>query len=210
MRAVNLLPKDAGRSTRQLPKAAPLVLLVGGAALVLGFAGLFMTSTDAVSAREQALASRQAELARIPRPAAPRPAPAPAPGAALAGQRGPRVVALSAALAERVSWDRLLRRFSLVLPDDVWLQTLEATAPTGAAAAEDPAADPAAPAAAQGFTVTGRTYSHAGVARLLSRLTALPDLEDVTLQNSHRVDVAGQDVVEFTIVAGVRADGDAA
>jgi hypothetical protein len=206
MRAVNLLPKDTGRSARQLPKAAPLVLLVGGAALVLGFAGLYMTGTDAVTARELALASRQAELAAIPRPAAPQPAPAPAPGAALAGQRGPRVVALSAALAERVSWDRVLRRFSLVLPDDVWLQSLTASAPAASAPAEG-AADPAAAAAAQGFTLTGRTYSHAGVARLLSRLTALPDLEGVTLQTSRRVEIGGQDVVEFTIVAGVRADG---
>jgi hypothetical protein len=48
------------------------------------------------------------------------------------------------------------------------------------------------------------------VARLLSRLAALPDLEGVELENSHRVDVGGQRIVEFIIVAGVRADGDGA
>jgi type IV pilus assembly protein PilM len=207
MRAVNLLPKDTGRGTRKTPKPAALVALAGGAVVLIGGVALNLTASGTLSSRQEELAAKQAELATIPRPTTPRPLPV-QPGAELAGERGPRVAAVSAALAERVTWDRLLRRFSLVLPDDVWLQTMALTSPSAA----DPGADPAAGATGsaappQGFTITGRTYSHAGVARLLARLGAVPDLENVQLQTSHRLPNSGQELVEFSIVASVRADG---
>ena len=85
--------------------------------------------------------------------------------------------ALSTALTSRIAWDRVFREFSLVLPDDVWLTTLTAKSPispltnvrrrTGAAPSQ--------------FTIQGRTYSHDGVARLLSRLQVVPDLTNVQL-----------------------------
>jgi Tfp pilus assembly protein PilN len=201
MRAVNLLPKDAGRASRRA-NPVTLVALVGGALVLAVLGGLFMVASSALSANEEGLARVQAELATLPAPAT---TPAAAPPSQLAAERAPRVAALSAALAERVSWDRVLRRFSLVLPDDVWLQNLTLTSratPQGAQAA--------ASGEATGFSITGRTYSHSGVARLLSRLAAVPDLERVQLTRSQRIQVGGQKVVEFTIVAGVRADGDAA
>ena len=54
---------------------------------------------------------------------------------ALAAEKGARVGALSAALTSRIAWDRVLRQVSLVLPEDVWLTSLSATAPTAAAPA---------------------------------------------------------------------------
>jgi Tfp pilus assembly protein PilN len=191
MRAVNLLPRDAGRNARKT-KPVALVALAGGVLLVASLGGGYVLTSSAVSQKEEQLAIRQAELAATPRP---EPATGQSPeDAALAGERGPRVTAVSAALATRVSWDRTLRRFALVLPDDVWLQSLKATAP-------------AAQSDAESFQITGRTYSHDGVARLLARLTALPDLENVQLKTSRLVQAGGQTVVEFTIAAAVRADG---
>jgi Tfp pilus assembly protein PilN len=200
MRAVNLLPTDSGRSSRKSRKPVVLVGLVGGAVLLAGLGGAFMMTSSELSAKEAELANKQAELASMPRPEE---APAVSPESiALAGERGPRVAALSTVLGKRIAWDRILRRFSLVLPDDIWLQTLSLTGPT------DALVDPAAVAATvEGFSVTGRTYSHDGVARLLSRLTALPDLENVQLKTSHVIAVGTQDVIEFTIVAGVRTEG---
>jgi Tfp pilus assembly protein PilN len=203
MRAVNLLPRDTGRSGTS---RKPVVLVggVGGAVLLAALAGAFMMSSSGLSAKEAELANKQAELESIPPP---KEAPVvPQESAQLAGERAPRAAALNAALAERVAWDRILRRFSLVLPDDIWLQSLALTGPGDASA--DPAA--AAAEATQGFLVTGRTYSHDGVARLLSRLTALPDLENVQLQTSHVVTAGTQDLIEFTIAAGVRTEGEAA
>jgi Tfp pilus assembly protein PilN len=201
MRAVNLLPKDAGRSTRKTPKAVALAGLVGSAVLVVGLGIAFVVTNGALSKKEQELLNKQTELIANPRPE-PR-SVTPAETSPFVGERAPRVNALSAALANRISWDRILRRFSLVLPDDIWLQSLAATAPSGAAAA----AAPAPVGAEQGFTITGRTYSHDGVARLLKRMQALPDLENVQLLTSHLADAGGQTVVEFTIVAGVRPEG---
>jgi Tfp pilus assembly protein PilN len=203
MRAVNLLPKDSGRSSRKSRKPVVLVGLVGGVVMLAGLGGVFIMTSSDLSAKESELANKQAELASMPRPeATPADAAETAETAELAAERAPRVAALSAVLAKRVAWDRILRRFSLVLPDDIWLQTLSVTSPPDAAAAA------AAPeAAVPGFSITGRTYSHDGVARLLSRLTALPDLENVQLQGS-QITVGGtQKLVEFTIVAGIRAEG---
>jgi Tfp pilus assembly protein PilN len=202
MRAVNLLPRDSGRSSRKSAKSLVLVGAVGGLVLLAGLGGGFMMTSSALSAKEGELANKQAEFASMPRPEEPA-SDQPDETAELAGERMPRVAALSAVLAERVAWDRILRRFSLVLPDDIWLQTMALTSPkVGATEAG------AAPTeAAQSFSITGRTYSHDGVARLLSRLTALPDLENVQLQTSHVTAVGTQDLVEFTIVAGVRTEG---
>ena len=201
MRAVNLLPKDAGRSARKTPKSVALVGLIGGAVLVVGLGIAFVVSNSALSKKEQELLNKQTELIANPRPE-PRPAASGEPSP-FVGERTPRVNALSAALADRISWDRILRRFSLVLPDDIWLQSLAAAAPSGEAAAAAPA-----PAGGEsGFSIIGRTYSHDGVARLLKRMQALPDLENVQLQRSQLAEAEGQSVVEFTIVAGVRPEG---
>ena len=53
----------------------------------------------------------------------------------------------------------------------------------------------------------GRTYSHDGVARLLSRLQVVPDLTNVQLQSSTLSVVDGQNVVEFSIAADIKVAG---
>ena len=123
---------------------------------------------------------------------------------ALAAEKGARVGALSAALGGRVAWDRVLRQVSLVLPEDVWLTSLAASA----AAAPAPDATQAA-AAGSGFTLTGATYSQNGVARFLSRLAVIPDLANVRLQSSQSQLVNERELVQFTILADVRAPGSA-
>jgi hypothetical protein len=76
----------------------------------------------------------------------------------------------------------------------------------------DPTAAPTAtttgsslPAAATELTIQGSTYSQASVARLLERLSVVPDLKNVQLQNSASTLVSGQNVINFTIVADIRA-----
>jgi Tfp pilus assembly protein PilN len=117
---------------------------------------------------------------------------------AVTSDEAPRLTAVSSALGTRIAWDRILREFSLVLPDDVKVSALTMSAP-------DPAdATTGAPAGttATGFSITGTAFSHDGVARLLSRLMLIPDLENVTLGNS-TADPQGGDV-QFSITASVR------
>lgn len=193
MRAVNLLPRDDVRARSR--QTSPV--LVGGvvAALVATglLAALFLTVSAGVADKQERLDAKQAEL-----DATPVPPPADGSAASLQQEKGQRVVALSTALGKRLAWDRVLRELSLVLPEDVWLTTLSAKAPVEAAGV--------APAA--GFTITGNTYSHDGVARLLSRLAVVPHLSGVQLQHSSlSTSEAGRRVVEFSIQAVVKGPG---
>ena len=65
---------------------------------------------------------------RLRMPRFPRRRRRPAIDSQLPQQRETRVLALSTALGGRVVWDRLLREVSQVLPSDVWITTLSATA----------------------------------------------------------------------------------
>ena len=116
----------------------------------------------------------------------------------LAGEQNARVGALTTAMSSRVSWDRIFREFSLVLPDDVWLTSLSAKSPISPATNSSSTGGSTVPSM---FTIEGRTYSHDGVARLLSRLQVIPDLTNVQLISSTRSKVGNQPVVEFSIAA---------
>lgn len=195
MRAVNLLPKDdrRGRTTQTDP------VLIGGVvafvAVTAVIAAWFLSTSTGVADKQERLDAVQAEL-----DATPVPPPAPAGSSTLEQDKSKRIAALSAALSQRLAWDRVFRELSLVLPEDVWLSTLSAKAPGPAAAA--------AGAGAPGFTINGQTYSHDGVARLLSRLALVPHLSGVQLQHSSRAtSESGRRVVEFSIVATVKGPG---
>lgn len=198
MRAVNLLPRDQGQ--RQIKKES-LPVLVGACSglLVAAVVGaLFLMGSGKVAAQQRTLDDLNRRYQALPpAPAGPTPAQQ-----ALAGEQSARVSALSTALSSRTAWDRVFREFSLVLPNDVWLTTLTAKSPispltnastTGAAPSQ--------------FMIQGRTYSHDGVARLLSRLQVVPDLTNVQLVSSSLSTVAGQDVVEFSIAADIKVAG---
>ena len=216
MRAVNLLPKDAGRGRARRPLGrVALVGVLGTAVVVTGLAVGFLGANGAVEEKRAELERVRVQLAVTPRPARANTASS---NGKLADERAKRASALGSALADRVSWDRLLRRFSLVLPGDVWLTTLSGTAPNAAGAASPTSgtassggssrggtASGASPTGAPtGFTLQGYAYSHEGVARLISRLDALPELKNVQLQKSELTELAGREVVQFGVLADVR------
>jgi Tfp pilus assembly protein PilN len=198
MRAVNLLPR--AESQRAIKKES-LPILIGACSGVLVAAvlgAMFMMGSGKVAAQQRKLDDLNRTYQALP-------PPPPGPTAAeqqLAGEQSARVSALSSALTSRVAWDRVFREFSLVLPDDVWLTTLTAKSPispltnasTGGTAPSE-------------FILQGRTYSHDGVARLLSRLQVVPDLTNVQLVSSSLATVGGQDVVEFSIAADIKVTG---
>jgi Tfp pilus assembly protein PilN len=202
MRAVNLLPSDvAPRSRVRLPSPPVLVGVVAGLVVVLALAAGFVLASNAESSKREELDQRQDELTLLP-------LPADEPAAAettLASQHAPRVTAVSTALADRVAWDRVLTRFARVLPQDVWLRSLDlkSPAPGGAAKAKTESDGPKAP---NGVSVEGYTYSHNSVARLLARLALIPELTNVQLQSSAVTELAGRKVVEFTVLADVRTE----
>jgi Tfp pilus assembly protein PilN len=121
-------------------------------------------------------------------------------------KREGRSLALAAAIGKRVAWDRILRRFALVLPDDVWLTGLTGNVPleSSSAATATPTVSSALPAEATELTINGYTYGQDSVARLLERLQVVPDLKNVQLKSSAATQVSGRTVYAFTIVSDIR------
>jgi Tfp pilus assembly protein PilN len=218
MRAVNLLPREQPKRLRKRSGVAFQLALVSP--LVVGSllaAGYLLTSSK-VNERKGTLQALRDELAELPSPAPQSPS-----NPELVLQRDQRISALASALQGRVAWDRILGEISAVLPEDVWLSSLSTQA---AAAAPAPAPAPQtttqagettttatatsptspAPAPTTALTLAGSTYSQESVARFLSRLAVIPELQDVKLVQSAQTTASGQGVVSFSIQAAVRAE----
>jgi len=159
----------------------------------------YMTQSGKISTERQNLDSLQARVSALP----PESAGPSAGQTQLAGEHSARLSALTTALGSRVSWDRVFREFSLVLPSDVWLTGLQVHSPVSPSTNSSTASG----GAPTMFVIQGRTYSHDGVARLLSRLQVLPDLTNVQLQSSSLGKVSGQQVVEFAIATDIKPGG---
>jgi Tfp pilus assembly protein PilN len=200
MRAVNLLPRDQGQRTIKKESLPVLVGAWSGVLVAAILGAMFMMGSGKVAAEQRKLD----DLNRIYQALPPPPAGPSVAQKQLAGEQSARVSALSTALTSRVAWDRIFREFSLVLPNDVWLTTLTAKSPISPLTNASSTAGAGAPSE---FTIQGRTYSHDGVARLLSRLQVVPDLTNVQLQSSTLATVGGQDVVEFSIAADIKVAG---
>lgn len=221
MRAVNLLPQAEQRARLEGVRTPLLVVAGGVAAMTTGAVILALSASGAAVERRAALAAVEAAISGLP--AAPDPAVS---QGVLVQERTDRVAALSAALSTRVSFDRVLREISLVLPEDAWLTGLTANAPASIAPAVvtpggPPPPPPVASSGPAGVTIQGSTYSHDSVARVLSRLSVVPSLENVRLTASARVvpqtevagtggqpaqTVKGKPVVTFTISASLRSE----
>ena len=203
MRAVNLLPRQHVEQKRERPNAVALGAAIGGAAVLLALVGGFLLANRSVDRQRQALADARAVLAVTP--AHNVSAKTQSFRAKLLNQREQRSLALAAAIGKRVTWDRVLRRVALVMPSDVWLQSLSGSVPLDGALTPATTTTPSAlPPLPTALTIQGYTYSQDGVARLMERLEVVPDLKNVQLQNSQSTQVGNQTVINFTIVSDIQ------
>ena len=245
MKAVNLLPRQENQTDAPKSKGGIKLFAIGGLAVVaVALVTGFVISGNDVQSQRSALASANAELVALQAQSGSRnwrAAWTNRAQSALALDRSQREEALAYALSKRVAWDRVLRKLTLVIPDDIWLTGLDGQTPTtddlGQASTLVPTAPapapvtttttttttttsstptpppvpvaPQAPPVPTGLTLNGYAYSQDGVARLLSRLQVVPDLTNIQLQTSMVTQVAGRNVVQFTILADVQRLGDA-
>src|SRR5450830_2096735 len=83
----------------------------------------------------------------------------------------------------RVPWSTILQEVSLVIPENVRLQSLSGTVPL--TMLPGPAVPPApAAAATTDLTFTGTSYTHKDVAEFLTRLGLIPQLSNIQLASS--------------------------
>jgi Fimbrial assembly protein (PilN) len=211
VRAVNLMPRDERRTRLELGRL-PLLGAVGGVIVVTAGAFLLASSASGTTGDLEAeLQSVEIAIDRLPD----------APGSAVGSgeivrERSDRVAALSAALASRTAYDRVLREISLVLPEDVWLTTFDAASGGGPTLPEGVPPIQAVPAGG-GVTIEGATYSHESVATALARLSLVPSLAGVRLTATALVDpqsadpqpggTKGKPFVTFVVSASMRSEG---
>jgi Tfp pilus assembly protein PilN len=183
VRAVNLLPAH-----RRAPQGGGRP---GSAYVLVGALGALLVAVLVYVLTANGLTSKQDELAQLKtetQAAQQRAAQLGSFGnfAAIKATREQSVAQLAQA---RLDWERLVREVSRVLPGDVTIAQLEATAASGTANA-----DPAA-AASSGPTLklTGCAPSHPDVATTLVRLRRLHRANDVALGSAARAGSAEGD-----------------
>jgi Tfp pilus assembly protein PilN len=208
MRAINLLPSDPSRGRRWAAAgdrgAAKRVFVGAGLAAAVLMAVLlaaFVHTHSSVSDKRETLNGLEQKVAA-----------AQAKAAAVEAARSTaqaRRVAVTEVNSKRITWEQVLRDLSRVLPANVWLQNLQAQSPTPTVASSTSAASTTTTGSTPtAFVVSGYTSSQKGVARVMDRLSVLPWLSDVSLQQSTRADTpSGGKAVQFTIGANLSSTG---
>jgi len=198
MHAFNLLPKEEVRAEKESKQSAipHVIVALAGVLVFAALAAFYLSSSAAVTKKSGELDDLRGELASLQVPE--KQPQAPSEGPNIDSERAARTAALSTALADRLAWDRVLRELALVLPADVTLVTLDATAPSPGSAGA------ATSGGVSSFRVTGTSASQASVARLLSRLQVIPELQNVQLEFATASEDPAVPGVNFAITASVR------
>lgn len=183
MRPVNLIPPEERHGEHAPLRSGPLAYIVVGAlvAVLAGVTALVLTGNQ--------ISDRKGDIARLEREDA------------VARARAERLAAYSqfrtlheqrvatvASLADsRFDWERVMRELSLVLPSDVWLVSLEASAAGGGSGLAGSIAGPS-------LAIGGCASGQEAVAGFV---TALKDIDGVT-----RVGVESSELAEQEEGAG--------
>jgi len=203
MRPVNLIPPEERRGEQAALRTGPLAYIVLGALVaVLGGAVALVLVGNQISEREAEVATLRSEDAA----AAVRAARL-APYTQFRTISEQRVQTVQSLADSRFDWERVMRELALVLPADVWLVNLTATATpesgveggsggeAGAGGLRDAIAGPA-------LELSGCAAGQRAVAGFV---TALKDMDGVT-----RVGVQSSELPDSESGAGVSASGEAA
>jgi Tfp pilus assembly protein PilN len=176
MRPVNLIPPEQRRGDNAQLRTGPLLYIV------LGALGLLLVGVTMLVLTDNQIADSKAEVATLKREDAAAQAEAKRLAAytqfrTLAEQRIATVTSLA---DSRFDWERVMRELALVLPRNVWLTNLEASATPDASAGEGASSSGAAlraAAAGPALTMNGCATSQDAVAGFV---TALEDIDGVT------------------------------
>jgi len=197
MRPVNLIPADQRRGEQAPLRTGALVYLVIGAcvAILIGVTALVLIGNK--------VADSEAEVTRLQREDAVVAAQARRLASytqfkILSEQRAQTVSSLA---DSRFDWERVMRELSLVLPSDVWLVDLTATAAPGVGVAGGSSAGSGLRSSAPGpaLELNGCASGQQAVAGFV---TSLKDIDGVT-----RVGVEASEVAGSEGGAGVSAGG---
>lgn len=185
MRPVNLIPLEDRRGQNAPLRTGPVAYILIGA-LVLALA-----SVTALVLTGNQISDRKSELAQVEREdaAASARAESLAPYAQFAALHEQRVATISSLADSRFDWERVMRELALILPHDVWLVSLDATAsPDAGGSGSGGSMRASIPGPA--LVISGCAAGQEAVAGLV---TALKDIDGVTRVGVESSELAGQE-----------------
>ena len=202
MKRINLLPPEQRvKAARERGLLWAILILV---AIVVALGLVYVWQNGQVNDKQAELDGLTAQVADEQAKAA-----ALAPYAQIQDTRVAMTATAKGIYDSRVSWATILQEISLVIPENVRLQSLTGTVP--ATMLPGPAV-PAAPgtAASTDITFAGTTYTHKDVAEFMTRLGLIPQLSNVQLASSTGAaatdasGATGTPTVTFTVTASLR------
>ena len=202
MKRINLLPQEERVKASRERGLIWAILILVAVVVVLGL--VYVKYNSDVNAKQDELAAIEAETAVVEAQIAEL-----SPYAALQAQRTAMTETAKGIYQSSVPFSILLQELSLVIPENVRLQTLTATVPVSmqpSGAAVETAVGAAAPA---DVTFTGQTEKHRDVAEFMTRLGLIPQLMDITLTTSTDVSSGATATTttsfkQFTVTARLR------
>ncbi|HEY0390471.1 MAG TPA: PilN domain-containing protein [Solirubrobacterales bacterium] len=177
MRPVNLIPLADRRGDNAPLRTGPLAYLALGA-LVLALAGvsLLVLANNDISDRKSELSQVRQEDAE-----AEARAESLAPYAQFAALHEQRLQTIASLADSRFDWERVMRELSLILPHDVWLSSLDASAGSEAGGSSGSASSGGGSLSGSitgpSLAISGCAAGHDAVAGFV---TALKDIDGVT------------------------------
>lgn len=185
MRPVNLIPIEDRRGDSAPLRTGPVAYIVLGA-LVLALAGVTMLVLT-----NNKVSDRKSELTQVQREDEAEKAKAEslASYTTFSALHEQRLQTISSLADSRFDWERVMRELSLILPHDVWLTTLEASASAeveggnGSGALKGSIAGPS-------LSITGCAAGQEAVAGFV---TALKDIDGVTRVGVESSELSGEE-----------------
>jgi len=202
MRPVNLIPPEDRRGEHAPLRTGPLAYILLGAlvAVLLGVTAMVLTDNQIadsknevakLEAEDAAASARLAQLSAYTQ---------------FAGMSEQRVATVSSLADSRFDWERVMRELALILPSNVWLVNLSASAAPGASVGgEGGSASGSILRASVPGPALELSGCAAGQTAVASFVTALKDIDGVT-----RVGVQSSELAEKEAGAGAAVGGEAA
>jgi len=194
MPRVNLVPKE--ERTREARRQLYIVP-VGGAIALAGLMAIsFYYYNNQVDNAEQQLREMQAkndglqkQVAELDR------------YQDVKNKKQAQLNVVTSVYGQRQRWSRMLDDLAFVIPEDVWLTSINAKAPGAEAAA---GASASGGANLRDVAIDGYTYEMPTVAIFIIRLGLIPSLTDVTLESAEKVELSNRLVTKFRITASIK------
>lgn len=186
MRPVNLIPAEDRHGDDRPLRTGPVAYIMLGA-LVLALAGLTMLVLTG-----NKISDRKGELAQVQREDAAETARAEslASYTQFAALHEERVQTIASLADSRFDWERVMRELALILPHDVWLTSLDASASPESGSSGGTGGSLSSSIVGPSLAISGCAAGQDGVAGFV---TALKDIDGVTRVGVESSELAGEE-----------------